>query len=69
MVMAKGLCFTGIIVAVLILIVFLTDLVASFTGLSGIAPFRGASRMMDIVFVLCAAGLGFLSWTTLREQV
>jgi hypothetical protein len=67
--MAKALCIAGITIAVLILIVFLTDLVAGLAGMVALAPFRGASQMMDIVFVLCAAGLGFLSWSTLKEQV
>jgi hypothetical protein len=31
-------------------------------------PFKRASPLMDIVFVLCAAALGYMSWTTLKEQ-
>ena len=67
--MPKALCISGILVAVLILIVFLTDLVAALAGFKALAPFQGANQMMDIVFVLCAAGLAFVSWTTLKEQV
>jgi hypothetical protein len=66
--MAKALCISGILIAVLILIVFLIDLVAALAGFVAFAPFRGASRMMDIVFILCAAGLAFLAWSTLKEQ-
>jgi len=67
--MPKILCTIGIIIAGLMLIVFLTDLIAGLAGVVAIAPFRGASQLMDIVFIVCAAGLGFLSWTTLKEQV
>ncbi|MCR9115734.1 MAG: hypothetical protein NXI22_02155 [bacterium] len=34
-----------------------------------IAPFRGASWVMDVFVVICAGGLGYLSWQTYREQV
>jgi len=67
--MPKILCTIGIIIAGLILIVFLTDLIAGFAGFVTLAPFRGASQLMDIVFIVCAAGLAFLSWSTLKEQV
>ena len=33
-----------------------------------IAPLAKASWLMDIIFVLCAAGLGYLSWITFKEQ-
>ena len=62
--MPKALCITGMVIAVLVLIVFLVDLVAP----SSFAPFRKASILMDVCFLLCAAMLGFLSWTTYREQ-
>ena len=67
--MAKGLCISGIVIAALLLLIFLTDLVAALAGLEGLAPFKGASRTMDIVFVICAVGLAFIAWTTLKEQV
>jgi len=49
------------VIAILILVLFLLDLTVKI-------PFERISLMMDIVFVLCAAGLGYLSWSTLREQ-
>ncbi len=59
--MPKVLCMAGMVIAILILVIFLLDLALAF-------PFERISLFMDIMFVLCAGGLGFLSWTTLREQ-
>jgi hypothetical protein len=60
--MAKALCILGIAISALILIVFGLDLA---TG----TPFNKANMLMDIGFVICSGVLGYLSWTTLREQV
>jgi hypothetical protein len=49
------------VIAILILVLFLLDLAVKF-------PFQRINAVMDITFVLCAIGLGFISWTTLREQ-
>jgi len=59
--MPKVLCMTGMVIAILIVLLFLLDLVVKF-------PFQRFNPMMDIVFVICAAGLGYISWATLREQ-
>ena len=58
--MPKALCMTGMVIAILILVLFLLDLAVAF-------PFKRVSPMMDILFVLCAVGLGFISWSTLKE--
>lgn len=63
--MPKALCITGMVIAGLIFVVFLTDLVLPVS----FAPFKNASRVMDIAFILCAAGLGYLSWSTWKEQI
>jgi len=47
---------------VLVLLVFGLDLALGI-------PFRKASMVMDIGFVLCGIGLGYLSWMTIRQQV
>ena len=61
--MPKALCISGMVISVLLLFFFILDLTpAKF-------PFGGASAMMDIAFIVCAAALGYLSWTTFREQV
>lgn len=75
--MPKALCITGIAISVLLLVLFLTDLIMPMVlGLIGmedaipyVAPFRGASYLMDIFICICAGGLGYLSWTTFKEQV
>ena len=59
--MPKVLCLTGMVIAILILVLFLLDLAVKF-------PFQRINWMMDVTFVLCAVGLGYISWTTLREQ-
>ena len=59
--MPKALCLTGMVIAIVVLLLFLLDLILKF-------PFQRASALMDIVFTLCAAILGFISWTTFREQ-
>jgi hypothetical protein len=51
------------VIAILIFLLFLCDLVLP----SGMAPFKRASLVMDISFVICALGLGYLSWSTFRE--
>lgn len=75
--MPKALCITGIAISVLLLVLFATDLIMPMLlgalGMDGlipyIAPFRGASWVMDVFVVICAGGLGYLSWQTYREQV
>jgi hypothetical protein len=59
--MPKVLCLTGMVIAILILVLFLLDLAVAF-------PFNRISMFMDTTFVVCAVGLGYVSWSTLREQ-
>ena len=59
--MPKVLCMTGMAISILILLLFVLDLAVKF-------PFQRINTMMDIVFVVCALCLGYLSWATLREQ-
>jgi len=66
--MPKVLCYIGLVVAVLLLLVFGLDLATSFI-LDEAFPFGGLSLIMDIGFTLGGAALGYLSWATLREQV
>jgi hypothetical protein len=54
--------YIGLIVSGLIGLVFAADLAI---GL----PFRRASPMMDIGFILCAAAMAYMSWTTMKEQI
>jgi hypothetical protein len=58
--MPKALCISGAVVAVLLLLVFGTDLAAGF-------PFGRASLLMDIATVICSLALGYASWSTFRQ--
>ena len=61
--MPKALCIFGLVVAGLFLLIFGLDLAIGY-------PFNGSNKiMMDIPMVLCSIALGYLSWTTLREQI
>jgi hypothetical protein len=60
--MPKALCFFGIAVAVLLLLLFGLDLAVEI-------PFGRESKAMDVGFMVCAGALGYISWTTLREQI
>lgn len=59
--MPKALTIVGMIVASLVLLLFGADLAAGF-------PFQKASMMMDGLFILCAGVLGYMSWSSFREQ-
>jgi len=60
--MLKALCVFGIIVAALFLLIFGLDLAVG-------APFNGSNKLsMDLPMVLCSIALGYLSWTTFKEQ-
>lgn len=61
--MPKVLCMTGIVIAIIILVISLLDLF----GPESIAPLRKASTLMDIVFAICAAAIAYISWDTQRD--
>lgn len=58
--MAKGLTIMAIMVAILLLLLFALDLAVAI-------PFRRARPMMDVAFVICSIGLGYIGWNTLRD--
>ena len=59
--MPKALCLTGMVIAIVVFLLFLLDLIVK-------VPFQRADVVMDVIFVVCAGLLGFISWTTFREQ-
>ena len=65
--MPKLLTIAGMAISAIILLLFLFDLIGYLISMPAIAPFKCASPMMDIVFVLCAGILAFLSWSSFRE--
>ncbi len=60
--MPKVLTISGFVVALLVLLIFGLDLALGI-------PFNKTSMAMDIAFVLCGIGLGYMSWMTFRQQV
>jgi hypothetical protein len=59
--MPKALCIFGLVVAAMLLLAFGLDLALHF-------PFGGVRWWMDLGFIVCSGVLGYLSWTTFREQ-
>ena len=66
--MPKALCMSGVVIAIFVFVLFFFDILLAVVGLGWLAPFKGASWLLDLVFSLSAAALGYLSWTTLKEQ-
>ena len=64
--MPKLLTIAGMTITVLMFLLFLLDLILYFV-VPSLAPFQGASLLMDICFVICAGILAYLSWSTYRE--
>ena len=62
--MPKAFCMTGMVIAILILLLFALDLALP----TAWAPFKKASMLMDSAFVLCSIGLAYISWATYTEQ-
>lgn len=60
--MPKALCISGMAVAGLLVVLFGLDLALGW-------PFNKSSLFVDISLVVSALVLGFLSWSTFREQV
>jgi len=59
--MPKALCILGTAISVLLLAIFGLDLATTY-------PFGRETVAMDIGFIIAAAILGYLSFTTMREQ-
>ena len=64
--MPKALCILGMVVAVLLAVFFLADLAILRMAAGGLSP--AMQTIMDVAFILCAGALGYISWSTWREQ-
>ncbi len=58
--MSKALTIGGMVIAILLLILFSIDLAIAI-------PFKRASMMMDVSFLVCALITGYLSWSAFKE--
>jgi len=56
------------VIAILVFLMFLIDLLLGLGGLATTAPFSFASITTDVIFIISAAAVAYLSWTTYREQ-
>lgn len=65
--MPKALCLIGLVFSTLVFLIFLLDLVLGMLG-SSLAPLMMANWVMDILFMLASAALGYAAWTAFREQ-
>ena len=66
--MPKALCLISLVASILIVLLFLADAGLGMMGMNDIAPLRSANLTMDIVFVIMAGAMIYLSWSTYREQ-
>lgn len=66
--MPKALCLIGMVLSILVFLIFLLDLALGMGGMLNMAPFRMASVVMDIIFMISSAAVAYLAWTTFREQ-
>jgi hypothetical protein len=59
--MGKGLAITGMVIAIILLLLFGLDLAIGI-------PFGQPSMLLDIGFVISSAILIYMAWSTYREQ-
>ncbi len=64
--MPKALCIVGMVIAVLLGIFFLADLAVLHMARGGMTA--AMNTIMDLAFLLCAVILGYMSWSTWRQQ-
>lgn len=65
--MPKYLCMSGVVISILVFAIFLLDLLLGLIA-RDFAPFKLSNMTFNIVFILCSAALGYLSWVTYKEQ-
>lgn len=67
--MPKALCLISLAIAVLMLLLFGSDLVLQLAGMTNMAPLEGASLLMDGAFSVLSGIIAAMSWFTYKEQV
>lgn len=66
--MPKALCLIGMVLAILVFLIFLIDLLFGVSGMTDYAPFRSASILMDVLFLISSAAVATMAWLTFKEQ-
>jgi hypothetical protein len=64
--MDKWLCWSGLAISAIFLLLFLLDFIFSMAGVPFL-PFGGMDTVVDVLGSLCSAVLLYLSWNALRE--
>ena len=69
--MSKALTIGAMVIAILLLILFTVDLI---DGISAVVldmsmgfPFKGASPLMDVTFIIGSIILAYLAWSSYKE--
>jgi hypothetical protein len=69
--MSKALTIGAMVIAILLLILFSVDLIdwalGFFLGASMGFPFKGASPLMDVTFIVGSVILAYLAWSSYKE--
>jgi len=65
--MQKGLCITALSISALVLLLFLADILLGFAGMESLAPYKAFSTLNDLVFIVFAAIIGFMSWNIFKS--
>lgn len=66
--MPKALCLISLVASILIAVLFIADAAMGMMGMEDVAPMGSANLTMNIVFIILAAIMIFMSWKTYREQ-
>ena len=66
--MPKALCLISLVASILIAVLYIADAALGMFGMEDLAPMGAANLTMNIVFIVLAAVMIFLSWTTYRQQ-
>lgn len=66
-VMEKWLCWAGIGVGGLLLILFLLDFILKIAGVESFLPFGGLDYVVDVICAIASALLLYLSFDAMRD--
>lgn len=65
--MQKGLCITALSISALVFLLFLADILMGFGGMQALAPYKFFSWVNDLIFLVIAAIVGWMSWSIFRK--
>lgn len=65
--MQKGLCITALSISALVLVLFLADILLGLGGMQAMAPYKFFSWYGDLVFIVIATLIGWMSWINYQK--